>query len=117
MKKASQVFAGGVTVSFVGILLMGIGDYLTRRVLARGLEKSEYGFFFSAFAMACLFVMVAGGGLSYATQILVAKYRSLNEARRAKAAFGHALVMSLGYSGVSLLCVDDSDAVSPGPFL
>ena len=62
----SRVFARGVLVSLVAVVVIGVINWLTRRLLANGLDREAYGFFYSAFALASLLVALVSGGLDHA---------------------------------------------------
>lgn len=72
-RRAHSIFARGVGVSLGASVLIGVVNYMTRRALARSLSAADYGFFYSAFALVSVVVMLTAGGLSRAVVVLVSR--------------------------------------------
>ena len=92
MKHASKAFSRGVLVSIVGAVLVGVLNYLTRRVLLLRLDQSAYGFFYGAVTLVSLVATLPGAGFGQATAVLVSKYMALRDERRGWASFGFAFI-------------------------
>ena len=78
-------FLRGSAVSMIGVGTMGIMNYLIRRTLALNLPETEYGFFYSAFALMMLVMVFLDLGLTQSTIILMSKSftkKSLEESKK-----------------------------------
>ncbi len=67
-------FLHGSVISFVGVIIIGIFNYLIRRSLAVNLTQIEYGFFYSAYTLLCIFFCFLDLGLGQTTTVLISKY-------------------------------------------
>ncbi len=101
MKNDSSLgkFSKGATISTVGVILGGIFSYLTRKILLVNLTAAEYGFFYSAFSLACLGLAISDVGLGRSTTLLIAKSfalgKKLDMRRHYSAGFWFRVVSSL----------------------
>ncbi len=79
---AVHLFLKGVAVSFSGIILLGIINYLIRRHLALTLSRVDFGFFYSMFAFYGLLTTCCQFGIKQAGAILTASYIAKHQERR-----------------------------------
>lgn len=77
-----RAFVGGAAVSFGGIFLLGVVNYLIRRTLSLELPPEEFGFFYAMFALAALLTMLFQFGVKQAETILIANFAAKNQTRR-----------------------------------
>lgn len=72
-KRHLKSFLRGSVVSMIGVVSMGIMNYLIRRTLALNLSEIDYGFFYSAFALVMIVMVFLDLGLTQSTVILMSK--------------------------------------------
>ena len=94
-RRVSHVFATGVWISVVGFVVMGVINYLTRRLLVHVLDRSAYGFFYSAFSFSSVVVTIVGGGVGHSVMVLMSKYYSVGDSARARSILGHGVAVTL----------------------
>ncbi len=100
---AYQLFTRGSAVTLVGVLLAGVINYLTRRVLALNLSVEEYGFFYSAFSLVSLVLAMVDLGLGKSGTVLIARYDARNRKNTISLIFTMIFFLKLGI-GV-ILCM------------
>lgn len=77
-------FLRGSAVSMIGVGSLGIMNYLIRRTLALNLPETDYGFFYSAFALVMIVMVFLDLGLTQSSVILLSKSfakKSLEESK------------------------------------
>lgn len=68
--------ARGAGITFVGLIIIGISQFLLRIILAQGLTKSEFGLFFAVFTLLSFINVFSHLGLNQAVTRFVSKYRA-----------------------------------------
>ena len=79
---AVQFFLKGVAVSFSGMVLLGIINYLIRRYLVLHLSEVDFGFFYSMFAFFSLLTTFCQFGIKQASAVLTASYAAKHQEQR-----------------------------------
>ncbi|QSH41007.1 oligosaccharide flippase family protein [Lentisphaerota bacterium ZTH] len=75
-------FLRGNAVSMLGVGVLGVMNYLIRRLLSLNLSSTDFGFFYSAFAVIMLILVFLDLGLGQSTTILLSKSFADNDSRR-----------------------------------
>ncbi|MDD5598091.1 MAG: flippase [Victivallaceae bacterium] len=78
-----KLFIRGSAVSMCGIAVLGIMNYLIRRTLLLNLADTDFGFFYSAFALVMIIMVFLDLGLAQSAAILLIK--SFSEKNQEKA--------------------------------
>lgn len=98
-----RLFISGVTVSFAGMVLLGTVNYLIRRTLSLELSKSDFGFFYSMFAIANLLTMLFQFGVKQANTILIANFMAKGQKKRLN--FLVPIILFFTITGSIVLCL------------
>jgi len=76
------VFFKGSIISLIGVLILGIINFLIRRTLALTLSSEDFGFLYSAISLCMIFLSYLDLGLNQSATILLSK--SLSESNKKK---------------------------------
>ena len=99
-------FIHGSAASMIGVGTLGIMNYFIRRTLALNLSETDYGFFYSAFALVVVIMVFFDLGLSQATIILLSKSFSENNLHKARNIFTHAFIIKIFLALVFFLIME-----------
>lgn len=101
-----RIFLGGMFWTVLGVGVVGVANYLTRRVMARSLPEELYGFFYAAVAFFITLFSVARLGTVEASTFLLAEAGEAGKPERARSIFGWIARYNLilGVGGV-VLCL------------
>ncbi|AVM44346.1 hypothetical protein C5Q97_06295 [Victivallales bacterium CCUG 44730] len=103
MPHGIRLFVGGVAVSFGGMVLLGVVNYLIRRTLSQELPKPDFGFFYSMFALANLLTMLFQFGVKQAKTILIANFMARGQKKRINPLASSILFFTM--TGSTMLCL------------
>ena len=95
MSSSSKTFLHGSIISFIGVGIMGIFNYLIRREMALELSLEDYGFFYSAMSLIMLVLAVLDLGLSKSGTILMTNQIALKKNPEANNIFNQILYIKL----------------------
>ena len=101
---AVQLFLKGVAVSFSGLVLLGIINYLIRRYLALHLSTVDFGFFYSMFAFYGLLATFCQFGIKQASAILTASYIAKRQESRISMLLSTLLTFAVCFCAV-IICI------------
>lgn len=88
-------FLHGSAVSMVGVGTLGIMNYFIRRTLLLNLSETDFGFFYSAFALVMVVMVFLDLGLSQSTTILMAKSFAANDLQKSSKIFTLTFIVKL----------------------
>lgn len=100
----AEQFVKGSSITFVGLIIIGISQFVLRILLARGLSKSDFGLLFSVFTLLSFINIFSHLGLNQAATRFVSKYVAKKKFDKAKSsiisALGIVTIPSLLISGI-----------------
>jgi O-antigen/teichoic acid export membrane protein len=99
---ARSLFARGIFVAGVSVVLMGIINYLFRRLLIVNLSTDDYGYFYSCLAIALTLLAVFDLGMGESQAILISKYSEKGDFTRTRRLMNSVMFAKLA-AGVLLL--------------
>jgi O-antigen/teichoic acid export membrane protein len=91
-------FIHGSAVSMVGVGVLGILNYLIRKILSDSLTQQEFGFFYSVMAVVMMVMVFVDLGLGQAVVILIARSLAGNDKLDAGKVYTINLLIKLGLS-------------------
>lgn len=94
----------GVVCSFAGAVLLGVINYLIRRILVQNLSQTDFGFFYSMFALFTLLTTFSQFGVQQAAPILTARFFAEKQEKRIDILFSELLFFS-SLAGCVLMCI------------
>ena len=68
-----KLFISGTLISIIGNIVLGLINYLVRRVMAENLTQAEYGKFYGVFALISIIVAIFEFGVVNAGTVLIAE--------------------------------------------
>ncbi|KXB08435.1 hypothetical protein AKJ55_01000 [candidate division MSBL1 archaeon SCGC-AAA382M17] len=77
-RSSENSFFHGVSITFLGLVILAISNFVLRVFLAQGLSKEEFGLFFSIFNFLGLLTILSHLGLNQSITKFVSKFRSEN---------------------------------------
>ncbi len=92
-RQTGRTFISGVALSGAAMVLLGVFNYLTRRLLALNLPADAYGFFYSALAVVGIIMTLLDLGLGQSLVVLVARYQASDTPERVSHIFRRILVI------------------------
>ncbi len=105
MDERYRIFLRGTALSVVGTASAGIAGYLTRRILANGLELEEYAFFYSMQALLTMLFVLAKYGSSETVFFLLPGLKQKGHERFARQLFSFGCKYNLAVFAVISLGV------------
>jgi O-antigen/teichoic acid export membrane protein len=80
-------FLHGSAVTMLGVGILGLVNYFIRRTLALNLSETDYGFFYSAYAVVMLIMVFLDAGLSQSSVIFMSKSFAENNIQDSREVF------------------------------
>lgn len=90
-----KLFIHGSAVSMFGVAVLGIMNYLVRRILLLNLPETDFGFFYSALALVMIILVFLDLGLSQSATILIAQSFAENSREKANKVFTLTFVVKM----------------------
>lgn len=96
MDKATlKSFSHGSAVSMLGVGVLGIMNYFIRRTLALNLSETDFGFFYSAFALVMIILVFIDLGMAQSTTILISRSFAENDLQKSKKIFTLSFIVKI----------------------
>lgn len=99
-------FIHGSMVSMIGVGTLGIMNYLIRRTLLLNLSQTDYGFFYSAYALVMVIILSLDLGLVQSTTILLSKSFAQKKLEQAGKIFTLTLMIKASLAVLLLLLLE-----------
>jgi O-antigen/teichoic acid export membrane protein len=103
-RTALKAFARGSLAAIICALVAGVLNYFIRRALALNLSTTDYGFFYSAFALISIICSFADIGLTQSGAVLVARHAGRSSVNHVFSSI-FTLKLILGAAGTLLLLI------------
>ena len=97
-------FFRGIICSFSGAVLLGVINYLIRRILVQNLSQTDFGFFYSMFALFNMLATFFQFGIQQVAPILTARYIAQRQEKRINCLISF-LFFAAGLTGLVLMCI------------
>ena len=105
-KTQLKSFLHGSVASMIGVGMLGIMNYFTRRILSVNLSEIDYAFIYSAFALISVVMVFLDLGLAQASNILLAKSFAENDLQKSKKIFTLTFVTKLLLALIALVIME-----------
>ena len=97
-------FFRGIICSFSGADLLGVINYLIRRILVQNLSQTDFGFFYSMFALFNMLATFFQFGIQQVAPILTVRYIAQRQEKRINCLISF-LFFVAGLTGLVLMCI------------
>ena len=94
-KSIVKTFLRGSAISFIGVFIMGIFNYLIRQNLEKNLTQIEYGFLYSVLGFMGIFLAFLDLGLGQTTTVLISKHLSKSDKNKVQSIFSMIFYLKL----------------------
>ena len=99
-------FIHGSASSMIGVGLLGIMNYFIRRTLALNLSETDYGFFYSAYALVMVIMVFLDFGLGQSVIILMSKSFAENDLQKSRKIFTLAIITKVLLALIALAVME-----------